>query len=255
MPSTPRSRPSRPPTGPRSRRWSSDKRPTSSSRTDDFVSLPVDFRDCRARSCADTIRPGSIRAHPDRVCRRSRSRTWSTVAHRSFAGRPRLRRRARRLRLSPVLALLPRQPHPRPRPGRRLSPRRLGVASRRASDADGGVVSRASSHHGYNGRSGGLGQHRQRHRVGARARPGTPGEPVTSRRIRESRRDDRSPSSGTTGRSIARIWSSSRPSRWPDRPGPTSRSTPPVGEGGLARSRVDGHLSCGPGDCRRAAGG
>ena len=29
---------------------------------DDFVSLPVDFRRCRSRSCADTIRPGHVHA-------------------------------------------------------------------------------------------------------------------------------------------------------------------------------------------------
>jgi hypothetical protein len=30
--------------------------------SDEFVSLPVDFRRCRSRSCADTIRPGSVHA-------------------------------------------------------------------------------------------------------------------------------------------------------------------------------------------------
>ena len=29
---------------------------------DDFVSLPVDFRECRSRSCADTIREGAVHA-------------------------------------------------------------------------------------------------------------------------------------------------------------------------------------------------
>ena len=36
--------------------------PTSSSSSDDFASLPVDFRECRSRSCADTIREGAVDA-------------------------------------------------------------------------------------------------------------------------------------------------------------------------------------------------
>lgn len=34
--------------------------PTLSFEQDDFISLPVDFRECRSRTCADTIRSGSV---------------------------------------------------------------------------------------------------------------------------------------------------------------------------------------------------
>jgi len=37
-----------------------DRLPTISFENDDFVSLPVDYRECRARACADSIRHGSL---------------------------------------------------------------------------------------------------------------------------------------------------------------------------------------------------
>ena len=121
---------SRPPTAPRSRRSSPTTPPTIFFEADDFVSLPVDFRRCRSRSCADTIRRGrrprdsdrarAGRLHPRRRLPRRRPPPSATAT--TAPGR-------RRQPLPAVLALLPGQPDPRPRAARRLPPRRLGVAA------------------------------------------------------------------------------------------------------------------------------
>lgn len=128
---------------------------------DDFASLPVDFRDCRSRSCADTIRRGAVRA--------TQTGLQPTVFTHVVDCRP-----------SSVLRV------PAGGEGADCSGSRSGhvyvqywlyypdslthglgrvggyhhddwESFQTRIDQGGSVLSRASSHHGYNGRSGGIG--------------------------------------------------------------------------------------------------
>ena len=135
---------------------------------DDFVSLPVDFRDCRARSCADTIRPGSIRTTQTGLppvafthvvdCRRP-----DPAAEHDCSGE-----RSGNLYLQYWLYYPDSLTHGLGRVGGYHADDWESYQLR--VGPDGSAVARASSHHGYNGRSGGLGSVGSD--TGLRPRPG-----------------------------------------------------------------------------------
>jgi hypothetical protein len=130
---------------------------------DDFASLPVDFRDCRSRSCADTIRRGAVRATQTGLpptafthvvdCRR---RSGGLAAARSGddeadCSGP----RAGKVYLQYWLYYPDSLTHGLGRVGGYHLDDWESFQTR--IDSGGSSVSRASSHHGYNGRAGGIG--------------------------------------------------------------------------------------------------
>ncbi len=95
-------------------------------RPDDFVSLPVDYRECRNRSCADSIRHGSLEHTQTGL--EPTVFTHVIDCRDPEAGRRRLRLLASAPATSTCSALLPRQRHARLR---RLGlPRTIGRATR-----------------------------------------------------------------------------------------------------------------------------
>lgn len=124
---------------------------------DEFASLPVDFRECRARSCADTIRRGSVD---------STQTGLSPVAYTHVVDcRPAARsipsgydcggERADRIYLQYWLYYPDSATHGLGRLGGFHVDDWESFQVR--VDPGGAATARASSHHGYNGRSGGLG--------------------------------------------------------------------------------------------------
>jgi hypothetical protein len=121
--------------------------------TDDFASLPVDYRECRERACADTIRHGSIE-----LTQAGLQPTAFTHVVDCRAGAPARRYdcsgpRAGNVYLQYWLYYPDSATHGLGRVGGyhyddwESYQVRIG--------ADGTVLARASSHHGYNGRTGG----------------------------------------------------------------------------------------------------
>ena len=130
---------------------------------DDFASLPVDFRECRSRSCADTIRRGAVHATQTGLPPTAfvhvvdcRERTESLAASRrqpavSTAAAP-----GPATSTSSTGSTTP-TASPTASAGSAATTSTTGSPSRPASTPAATVVSRASSHHGYNGRDGGIG--------------------------------------------------------------------------------------------------
>ncbi len=129
---------------------------------DDFASMPVDFRDCRSRSCADTIRRGVIRATQTGLpptafthvvdCRRSpTARGPSPIAGDADCGGS----RAGHVYLQYWLYYPDSLTHGLGRLGGYHLDDWESFQTR--LDGRGSTLSRASSHHGYNGREGGIG--------------------------------------------------------------------------------------------------
>ena len=136
----------------------SERAPEISFEDGDFVSLPVDFRDCRERSCADSIRHGGL-------ARTQTGLAPTVFTHVVDCTRPgaAARRgydcsdgRAGGLYLQYWLYY----------PDSRTGPASSITGGYHVDDwesygvrigADGIAMARASSHHGYNGRDGGLG--------------------------------------------------------------------------------------------------
>ena len=148
------------------------------------------------RACADSIRHGSLE-HTQTGLAADRLRPRRRLPRRRGRGRGGLRLlgRARRQRLPPVLALLPGEPDPRPTATGAITST-TGRATRCGSARTGAALARASSHHGYNGRSGGLASVAERRRQGAEARLGHDPRPAPRRR-RQPRGDDRRPATAT----------------------------------------------------------
>jgi len=121
---------------------------------DDFVSLPVDFRECRSRACADTIRDGALRATQTGLsptvfthvvdCRGATPGSNECGGH-----------RAGNLYLQYWLYYPDSLTHGLGRLGGYHHDDWESLQVR--IGPDGRAYSRASSHHGYNGRSGGVG--------------------------------------------------------------------------------------------------
>lgn len=121
---------------------------------DDFASLPVDFRDCRSRSCADTIRNGSIRATQTGL----RPTVFTHVVDCRDATSGDLEcggARAGNLYLQYWLYYPDSLTHGLGRLGGYHLDDWESLQVR--IGPDGHAYSRASSHHGYNGGSGGIG--------------------------------------------------------------------------------------------------
>lgn len=132
--------------------------PTISFEPDDFVSLPVDYRDCRERACADSILHGSIEHTQAGLeptvfthvvdCR--------DVAAAAADGYDCTGERAGHVYIQYWLYYPDSLTH-----GLGHLPKGYHLDDWESYqvrvDIGGGAVARASSHHGYNGRSGGLG--------------------------------------------------------------------------------------------------
>lgn len=126
---------------------------------DDFVSLPVDFRDCRERRCADTVRTGSIHATQTGLppvafthvidCRRA-----PAPASRPTGGYDCSGARAGHVYLQYWLYYPDSLTHGLGRVGGFHLDDWESYQAR--IDGDGSAAARASSHHGYNGRQGGI---------------------------------------------------------------------------------------------------
>ena len=125
---------------------------------DDFVSLPVDFRDCRERRCADTIRAGSVHATQTGLppvafthvidCRRSAPPAGPAGGYDCSGDR------AGRVYLQYWLYYPDSLTHGLDRVGGFHLDDWESFQTR--IDGDGTAAARASSHHGYNGRQGGI---------------------------------------------------------------------------------------------------
>lgn len=126
---------------------------------DDFVSLPVDFRDCRERRCADTVRAGSVHATQTGLppvafthvidCRRA-----PAPASRPAGGYDCSGARAGHVYLQYWLYYPDSLTHGLGRVGGFHLDDWESYQTR--IDGDGSAAARASSHHGYNGRQGGI---------------------------------------------------------------------------------------------------
>jgi len=129
---------------------------------DDFVSLPVDFRECRSRRCADTIRRGSVHATQTGLsptafthvidCRR---RNGTLVLVSPADGVDCSGARSGHVYIQYWLYYPDSLTHGLGRVGGYHLDDWESFQVR--VDPGGPTVSRASSHHGYNGRAGGLG--------------------------------------------------------------------------------------------------
>ena len=211
---------------------------------DDFVSLPVDFRDCRERRCADTVRAGSVHATQTGLppvafthvidCRRA-----PAPASRPAGGYDCSGARAGHVYLQYWLYYPDSLTHGLGRVGGFHLDDWESYQTR--IDGDGSAAARASSHHGYNGRQGGIASIGSD--TGWSPRSGVGPQPQhAARRVRQPRRDHRSRLRRQPG----------DPSRGP-RPDPSRadrfvrgrrlRGLAAVAEGGLARPRGDGHLT------------
>ena len=138
-------------------RWSSSNVPEISFEDGDFVSLPVDYRRCRLRSCADSIRHGSLSRtqtglRPVAFVHVVDCRNAAAAARRGYdcSGA-----RAGNVYLQYWLYY----------PDSRTGPASSLTGGYHLDDwesfqvrvdPEGAALARASSHHSYNGRSGGL---------------------------------------------------------------------------------------------------
>ena len=123
---------------------------------DDFVSLPVDYRECRRRSCSDSIRTGHLRATQTGLrptayvhvvdCRKQAEPVDGFDCDGARAGN---------VYLQYWLYYPDSETHGLGRVGGYHLDDWESYQVR--VDAAGIAVARASSHHGYNGRSGGIG--------------------------------------------------------------------------------------------------
>ena len=118
---------------------------------DDFASLPVDFRDCRSRSCADTIRRGAVDRTQTGLAPTAFTHVVDCRDGGAFCGGS----RAGRIYIQYWLYYPDSLTHGLGRVGGYHLDDWESLQTR--IDPGGAVVSRASSHHGYNGREGGLG--------------------------------------------------------------------------------------------------
>jgi hypothetical protein len=131
-----------------------ERAPTIGFEADDFVSLPVDFRECRQRSCADTILHGSLQHTQTGL-----EPTAFTHVVDCRQGSPDLRRydcegaRAGNVYLQYWLYYPDSETHGLGRVGGYHADDWESYQVK--VDADGHASARASSHHGYNGRHGG----------------------------------------------------------------------------------------------------
>jgi hypothetical protein len=126
---------------------------------DDFASLPVDFRECRSRACADTIRLGPVHATQTGLppvvfthivdCR-EQAATPNRSAEYDCSGE-----RAGRIYLQYWLYYPDSLTHGLGRVGGFHDDDWESLQVR--IDPGEATMARASSHHGYNGRSGGIG--------------------------------------------------------------------------------------------------
>lgn len=122
---------------------------------DDFVSMPVDYRECRQRSCADSINPGHVRLTQTGLrpaayvhvidCRESARRDDDLDCEGARNGN---------VYLQYWLYYPDSETHGLGRLGGYHLDDWESFQVR--VDATGSALARASSHHGYNGRSGGL---------------------------------------------------------------------------------------------------
>lgn len=129
---------------------------------DDFASLPVDFRDCRSRSCADTIRRGSVHASQTGLPPTAfthvvdcRGRPEAIGAARRSEGLDCSGARAGHVYIQYWLYYPDSLTHGLGRVGGYHLDDWESFQTRIGPDGE--VDSRASSHHGYNGRGGGIG--------------------------------------------------------------------------------------------------
>ncbi len=130
--------------------------------SDDFASLPVDFRDCRSRSCADTIRDGAVHATQAGIPPTAfthvvdcRGGPGALAAARRTDGVDCSGARAGRVYIQYWLYYPDSLTHGLGRVGGYHLDDWESFQTR--VDTGGDVYSRASSHHGYNGRNGGFG--------------------------------------------------------------------------------------------------
>ena len=126
---------------------------------DDFVSLPVDFRDCRERRCADTLRAGSVHATqtglpPVAFTHVIDCRQAPAPASRPAGGYDCSGARAGHVYLQYWLYYPDSLTHGLGRVGGFHLDDWESYQTR--IDGDGSAAARASSHHGYNGRQGGI---------------------------------------------------------------------------------------------------
>lgn len=132
--------------------------PTISFEDDDFVSLPVDYRECRERACADSILHGSLEhtqtgLEPTLFTHVVDCRDPAAAEESQQRGYDCSGSRAGYLYLQYWLYY----PNSWTRSYQRWGFHEDDWESYQVRiGADGSVVARASSHHGYNGRSGGL---------------------------------------------------------------------------------------------------